>query len=155
MSNFLQPHGLQYASLPRPSLSPGVCSTSRQLSQWWHPIISTSSPSSPPALSLSQPQGLFQWVGSLCPVAKVLKLQLQHQSFKWKFGVDFLQAWLVWSPCCLRDFQESSPTPQFKSISSLALSLLNDPSLTSVHDFWRNHCFDYIDLCQQSDVSAF
>ena len=112
-------------------------------------------PPSPPALSLSQPQGLFQWVGSLCPVAKVLKLQLQHQSFKWKFGVDFLQAWLVWSPCCLRDFQESSPTPQFKSISSLALSLLNDPSLTSVHDFWRNHCFDYIDLCQQSDVSAF
>ena len=90
-------------------------------------------PSSSPALSLSQHQGLFQWVGSLYQVAKVLKLQ--HQTFKWKFRVDFLQAWLVWSPCCLRDFQESSPTPQFKSISSLALSPLYDPFLTSVHDF--------------------
>ena len=41
-------------------------------------------------------------------VAKVLELQLQHQSFQWIFGVDFLQDWLVWSPCCPRDSQHSS-----------------------------------------------
>ena len=50
---------------------------------------------------------------------------------------------------------ESSPTPQFKSINSLALSLLYGPTLTSIHDYWKNHRFDYTDLCQQSDVSAF
>ena len=60
-----------------------------------------------------------------------------------------------WSPCCLRDSQKSSPTPQIKSINSSALSFLYGPILTSVHDYWKSHSFDYTDLCQQSDVSAF
>ena len=42
------------------------------------------------AFNLSQHQGLFQWVGSLHQVAKILELQLQHQSFQWIFRVDFL-----------------------------------------------------------------
>ena len=49
----------------------------------------------------------------------------------------------------------SIPTPQFKSISSLALSILYDPTLTSIHDYWKNHSFDYVDFCWQSNVSAF
>ena len=61
--------------------------------------------------------------------------------------------WLVWSPCCPRDSQESSPTPQFKSISSLALSLLYGPTLKSIHNYWKNHKFDYMGLCWQSDIS--
>ena len=75
-----------------------------------HPL---SSPS-PPASSLSQHQGLFQWVGSSHQVAKVLELQLQQQSFQWLFRVDFLQDWLVCSPCCPRNSQGSSPAPQFR-----------------------------------------
>ena len=116
-----------------------------------HPL---SSPS-PPALNLSQHQGLSQWVISSHQVAKVLELQLQHQSFQWIFRVDFLQDWLGWAPCCPADFQESSPAPQFENINSSVLSLLHDPTLTSVHDYWRNHSFDYTDICQQSNVSAF
>ena len=50
--------------------------------------------------------------------------------------------WLVGSPCSPRDSQESSPTPQFKSINSLALSFLYGPALTSIHDYWKNHSFD-------------
>ena len=50
---------------------------------------------------------------------------------------------------------ESSSTPQFRSINSSALSLLYGPTLTSIHDYWKNHSFDYMDLCQQSNVSAF
>ena len=72
---------------------------------------------SPSAFNLSQNQGLYQWVSSSCQMAKVLKVQ--HQSFQWIFRTDFLSDWLVWSPCCPRDSQESSPTPQFKSINSL------------------------------------
>ena len=112
-----------------------------------HPLL----PPSSPALDLSQHQGLFQRVCSLHQVAKVLQLQLQ--SFQWIFRVDFLNDWLVWSPCCLRDSQEFSPTLPFESINSLALSLY-DPTLTSIHDYSKNHSFNYTDLCWQSDVSA-
>ena len=51
-------------------------------------------------------------------MAKVLEFQLQHQSFQWIFRTDFLSDGLVGSLCCPRDSQESSPTPQFKSINS-------------------------------------
>ena len=54
-----------------------------------------------------------------------------------------------------KDPQESSPSPQFESIISLALSLFYRPALRSVLDYWKNHSFDYMDLCQQSDVFAF
>ena len=42
-------------------------------------------------------------------------------------------------------YQESSPAPQFKSINSLVLSLLSGPTLTSVHDYWKNHSLDNTD----------
>ena len=71
---------------------------------------------SPPAPNPSQHQGLFQGVSSSHEVAKVLEFQLQHQSFQWIFRTDFLWDGLVGSPCSPRDFQESSPTPQLKSI---------------------------------------
>ena len=54
-----------------------------------------------------------------------------------------------------KDFQESFPAPQFKSINSSALSLLHGPSLTLVYNYWKNHSFDYMDLCQQNGISAF
>ena len=79
---------------------------------------------SPLAFNLSQHQGLFQWDSSSYQVAKVLEFQLQHQSFQWIFRTYFLWDWLFWSPCSPRDSQESSPTPQFKSISSSVLSFL-------------------------------
>ena len=46
------------------------------------------------------------------------------------------------SPCSPRDSQESSPTPQFKSINSSALSFLSSPTLIFIHDYWKNHLFD-------------
>ena len=94
VSNSLRPHGLQHTRLLCPSPSPGVCSSSCPSSWWWspdaiQPSCSVLSPS-PPAFNLCQPQGLYQWVSSLHQVAKVLELQLQHQSFQWIFRVDFL-----------------------------------------------------------------
>ena len=59
------------------------------------------------------------------------------------------------SPCCPRKSQEFSAASQFKTINSLALSLLYGPTLKSIHDFWKNHSFDYMYLCWQSNVSAF
>ena len=51
--------------------------------------------------------------------------------------------------------QGTSPAPQFKSISSSVLSLLYGPTFTSIHDYWKNYSFDYMDLHQQSDVFTF
>ena len=103
-----------------------------------HPL---SSPS-PPAFSLTQHQGLFRWVSSSHRVAKVLQFQLQHQSFQWIFRTDFILDELVGSPCTPGNTQYSSLTPQFKSISSSLLSFLYNPTLTSIHDYWKNHSFD-------------
>ena len=52
------------------------------------------------------------------------------------------------------DPQESSPTPQFKSINSSVLSFVYSPTFTSIHDYWKNHSLDYMDLCWQSNISA-
>ena len=95
MSDSLQSHGLQHTRLPCPSpeLSPTYVHWVGDAIQPSHPLLSPS----PPAFNLSQHQGLFQWVNSSHPVAKVLELQLQHQSFQWIFRTDFLQDGLVWS----------------------------------------------------------
>ena len=128
---------------------------------WVGDVIQPSCPLlsfSPPALKLSQHQSLFQWVGPSHQVAKVLELQPQHLSFQCILKVDFLQDWLVWSPCCPRRSQESSPTPQFKTSSSLVLHLLSwtiSPTLISVHDYWKNHSFEYTDFWHQNNISAF
>ena len=58
----------------------------------------------------------------------------------------FPLGWTSGSPCSPG---ECSPTPQFKSINSAVLSFLYSPTLTSVHDYWKNHSFDYMDLCWQ------
>ena len=60
---------------------------------------------------------------------------------------DLLQNGLVGSPCSPRDSQEFSPTPQFKSINSSALSFLHSPALTSIHDHRKNHSLDWMNLC--------
>ena len=60
-----------------------------------------------------------------------------------------------WFDLAVQVSQEFFPTPQFKSINSWVLRLLYGPTLTSVHGYWENHSFDYMDLRQQSDLSAF
>ena len=57
-------------------------------------------------------------------------------------GLIYFRIGLMRSPCNPRDSQESSPTPEFKSINSLVLSFLYCPTLTSIHDYWKNHSFD-------------
>ena len=123
VSDLLWLHGLQHIRLPCPSPTPRAYSNSCPSRQWCHPTISS------PDFNLSQHKDLFQWVGSLHHVVKVLEFQLQHQSFQWIFRSDFLWNGLVGCPCSPRDSQESSPTPQFKSINSL---LYNEPNTITV-----------------------
>ena len=86
----LWPHESQHARASCPSPTPRVHPNPCPLSQWCHPTISSSVVPSPPALSLSQHQGLFQWVSSSHQLAKVLESRLQHQSLQWTPRTDLL-----------------------------------------------------------------
>ena len=136
--------GLLSSRPPCPSPTLGPTQTSCPLCRWCHPIISS------PVVPFSSLLHSFLASGSF-PMSrffasggqsKVLEFQLQHQSFQWIFRIDFLWDWMVWSPCSSRDSQESSLTPQFKSINSSALSFLYSPTLTSIPDCYKNHSFD-------------
>ena len=133
---------MQHARLPCLSPTPGVCSNSYPSSQRCHPIISSSVVPVSSYPQFSPASGSFKWVSSSHQVAKILEFQLQHQSFQWTPRTDLFYDGLVGSPCSPRDSQESSPTPQFKSIHSLVLSFLYSSTLTSIHDYWKNHSLD-------------
>ena len=133
--NSLQPHKSQHARPPCPSQLPKFAQTHV------HRVSDAIQPS-PPAANPSQHQSLFRWVNSSHEVAKVLDFQLQHHSFQRNPRADLLQNGMVGSPCSSRDSQESSPTSQFKHINFSSLSLLHSPTLTSIHDHWKNHSLD-------------
>ena len=99
--------------------------------------------------------GSFQMSQLFASVAKVLEFQLQHQSFQWIFRTDFLLDWLLLSPCCPSDSQRVFCNITVQKHHSSMLSFHYSPTATSIHDYWKNHSFDQMDLCRESNVSAF
>ena len=140
VSDSLLPHGLQHARFPRPSLSPRVCSNSSPLSRWDHPTTSSS------VARFSSCYQSFPSSGSF-PVNRLFASGGQSTGASASESVlpMNIQGWfpLGLTACCLSDSQKSSLEPQFESISSSTLSLLYGPTLTSIHDYWKNHSFDY------------
>ena len=156
MYDSLRPHESQHTRPPCPSPTPGVYSNSCPLSRWCHPAISSSVipfssyPQSLPASGSFPMSQLFasggQSIGVLAS-ASVLPMNTQDWS-PW--------GWTGWMALQSKGLsQESSLTPQFKSINFSALSFLHSPTLTSIHDHWKNHSLDQTDLCCQSNASAF
>ena len=154
MSNSLQPHRLQHASLPCPSLSPRVGSNSYPLSRWCHPTISSfvipfsSCPQSFPA-SGSFPVSQFfasdgQSIGASASVS-VLPVNIQGC---FPLGLTGLISLL--SKGLLKVF--SSTTVWKHQLFGTQPSLWS--TLTSIYDYCKNHSFDYTDLCQKSHVFA-
>ena len=138
----LRPHGLQHARPPYPSPTPGVYPNSCPLSWWCHPTISSSVvpfsshlQSFPASRSFLMSQFFTSGVQSIGISASTSVLPMNTLDWSLEDG-------LVGSPCSPRDSQESSPTPQFKSINSSVLSLLYSPTLTSIHDDWKTHSLD-------------
>ena len=134
-----RPRESQHARPPCSSASPGVHSDSRPSSPWCHPasvVPFSSCPQSLPASKSFPMSQLFAWGGQSTGVSALASFLPK------KSQGDLLQNGLVGSACCPRDSQESSPTPQFKSINSSALSFLHSPTATSIHDHWKNHSHD-------------
>ena len=141
VSESLLCHELQQSRPPCPSPTPRAHPNSCASSCWCHPVISSSVvPFSSWSQSLSASESfpmsqLFAWGGQSIGVsasASVLPMNTQGWSP------------LGWTGCISLQSKskESSPTPQFKSINSSALSLLYSPTLTSTHDHWKNHSLD-------------
>ena len=105
------------------------------------PSYPPSSPS-PPALSLSQRQGLSNESALRIRRPKYWSFSLNISPSNEHPGLISFQDGLVGSPCSPRDSQESSPTPQPKSINSSVFSLLYSPTLTTIHDYWKNYSLD-------------
>ena len=122
--------------------TPGACSNSCPLSWWGHPTISSSvNPFSShlkyfPASESFPMSQLFASGGQSIGVSASASL-LPVNSQDW-----VPLGWTGWISCSPRDSQEFSPTTQFKSISCSVLRFLYSPTLTSIHDYWKNHSFD-------------
>ena len=145
----LWPHGLQHTSLPCPSLSPEICSNSCPLTQWCHPSVSSavipisSCPQSFPASGSFPMIWLFDQVASQSIRASALASVLPMKIWSWfPLGLTGLISSLskglssVFFNTTVQKLQFFSTQPSLWS------------TLTSVHDYWRNHSFDY-------DISAF
>ena len=157
MFHSLQPHGLQCTRLPCPSLSPGVCSTSCPVSQWCYLTISPFVALFSFCLQSFPTSGSFQQEGSSHQVSKVLEIQLPPQSFQWIFRISFRMDWfdLIAVLGTLKSLlQHHSSKASILLHSAFFKVQLSHPH-TSIHDYWKNHGFDYMDLCWQSNVSAF
>ena len=151
MSDSLWPHELQHARPPCPSPTPGVHPNPYPLSRWCHPTISSSfipfssCPQSFPASGSFQMSQLFASGGQSIGVsASTSVLPMNNQDgfpLGWTGWIS-LQPVLIFHSFGPRDFKESSPTPQFKTINSLTLSFLYSPTLTSIHYHWKNHSLD-------------
>ena len=134
MSDSLQPHGLQHARLPCSSPTPGACLNSCPSSRWCHPTISSS------VIPFSSRLQSFPTSGSF-PISPFFPSD--SQSIRVQLSASVLPMNIQdWSPCSPRDSQESSPTPQFKSINSSVLRFLYSPTITSIHNYWKNHSFN-------------
>ena len=156
VSDSLPPHGLHFARLPCPSPSSAICSNSCPFSRWCHPTISFSVIPFSSCLNLSWHQVFSN--------ESVLPIRWPKY---WSFGfsispsneysglISFRINWLdlLAVQGTLKSLLQHHSIN--KNIKSSALSLLYCPPLTSIHNHWKNHSFDYMDHCWQSNVSVF
>ena len=154
MSDSLRPHGLQHVSFPCPSPSSGACSNSCPLSQWCRPAISFCRPllllpSVFPSIRVFSNESVLRIRWSKHWSVSFSISPSNEYSGLISFRIDWFDLFAI------QRILESSSTPQFRSINSSALSLLYGPTLTSIHDYWKNHSFVYMDHCRQSNISAF
>ena len=152
MSDSWWSHGLKHPRLPCPSPSPGACSNSFPLSQWCHPTISSSIVHVSSYLHFFPGIRVFSNELFLCimwPKYWSFSFSISPSNEYWGL-ISFRIDWFV-----LLAVQGTLKSRlQFKSISSSALSLFYGPTLTSVHDYWKEHSLDYIELCWESGVFA-
>ena len=143
VSSSLWPHESQHTRPPCPSPTPGVHSNSHPSSQWCHPAISSSVvpfSSCPQSLPASErfPMGqLFAWGGQSTGVSALASF-LPTQDWS-------LLEWTGWISLQSKGLSRVFSNTTVQRHHSSALSFLYSPTLTSIHDYWKNHSLT--DLC--------
>ena len=138
----LRPHESQHARPPCPSPTPWVYSNSCPLSRWYHPAISSSvipissCPQSLPASGSFPMNQHFAWGGQSIGVSASTSV-LPKNTQDWS-----PLGWTGWTSLQSKGLSRVFPPPQFKTINSSALSFLHSPTLTFIHDHWKNHSLD-------------
>ena len=150
VSDSLWPPGLQHTRIPCLSPSPGICSDSCPSSRWCHLII----------CHLCHPLFLLPSVfPSIWVLLEKSVLRIRWPEY-WSFSISpsseysvLISSRMDWLDLlAVQGTQESSLTQQF---SSSALTFLYSPTITSIHYYWKNQSFDYMDICWRSNISAF
>ena len=152
MSDSLRPHGLQHMRLHCPSPAPRTYSNSCPLSRWCHPTIS---PSVVPFSCLQS----FPASGSFpkCQFFAVRWPKYWSFSFSISPSSDYsglISLRIDWFDLLAVQGTLKSLLQHHSSKHYFNIQPSLCPTLTSIHDYWKNYSFDYKDLCQQSDVSA-
>ena len=154
MSDSLWLHGLQRARLPCPSPTPSACSNSCPSSWWCHPTISSSIvPFS--CLQSCPASGSF-------PVSQLFASGGQNIGVSASTSVlpenpENIQDWfpLGWTGWISKGLSRVFSNTTVQKHQFFGAHFSYGPALTSIHDYWKNYSFDYMDLCWQSNVSAF
>ena len=155
MFDSLQPHEPQHARPPCPSATPGVYPNSCPLSWWCHLTISSS------VVPFSSCLQSFPTSGSF-PMSHLFASCGQNTGVSTSTPVPPMNTqdwscvrWTGWISLQSKGLSGVFSNTTVQSISSSVLRFLNGPTLTSIHDYWKNHSLDYTDVCWQSNVSAF
>ena len=142
MSNSLRPQEPQHARPPYPSPAPGLYPNSCPLSRWHHLTISSSVTPFSSCLQSFPTSGSFQMSQLFASCGQNIGLSASISILPMNFQDWSPLQWTGWISLQSKGLSRVFPTPQFKSINSSVLSFLYSPTLTSIHDHWKNHSFD-------------
>ena len=136
-------HGLQHAGLPCPSPSPGACSNSCPLSQWWHPTISSSVVPFASCLQRFSASGFFLMSRLFTSGGRSIGVSASTSVLPMN-----IEDWFPLGLTCLISLQSKGLSRVFSSTTGRRHqffgSLFYCPTLTSIHDYWKKRSFDYI-----------
>ena len=141
ISNSLQPHWLQHVRLLCPSSTPRACSNSCPLSQWCHPTISSSVTPFSSCLKSFPASGSFPMSKFFTSVDQSIGVSASTSVLPMNIQDWFPLGWTGWISLLPKGLSRVFPNTQFKSINSSVFSCPYSPTLTSIHDYWKNHSF--------------
>ena len=142
MSDSLRPCGLQHARPPCPSPTPGAYSNSCPSCRWCHPTISSSVVPFSSSLQSLPASGSFQVCRFFASGVQSIGVSVSASVLPMNIQDLFPLGWTDWISLQSKGLSRVFSNSTVKSISSSALSLLYSPTLTSIHDYWKNHSFD-------------
>ena len=155
MSHSLQPHETQHTRPSCPSTTPGVYPNSCPLSQWCLPIVSSLLLPSPPAFNLFPTSGSFQMSQLFTSGGQNIGVSASTSVLPMNTQDWSPLEWTGWISLQFKGLSRVFSNTTVQKHQFFCVHFLYSPTLTSIHDYWKIHSLDEMDLCWQSDVSAF